>query len=79
MHPERDDAAYQLRREEVGELRGKRCNAGREVAAFVVCDAAGVDHSLDIRVTVVWIGGETGAGAQDSNATIAELPNKHAS
>ena len=56
MHPERDDAAYQLRREEVGELRGKRCNAGREVAAFVVCDAAGVDHSLDIRVTVVWIG-----------------------
>ncbi len=52
VHPERDDAPYQLRREEVGELRGKRCNAGREVAAFVVCDAAGVDDALQVRSDV---------------------------
>ena len=52
MHPERDDAADQLRRQEVGELRGKRCNAGREVGALVVCDAARVDHALQVELAI---------------------------
>ena len=62
MHPERDDAAYQLRREEVGELRGKRCNAGREVVAPVVCPTARVDNSFEIRLVCL---GNFGAGAYE--------------
>ena len=46
----RDDAADQLRREEVGELRGEGRGEGGEVGALVILQASRRAHFLQVSV-----------------------------
>ena len=64
-----DDAADQLRREEMGEFRGKGRGEGVEVVALVLSDAARRDHFPDVRV--VRLRGEGGAGAEEDREEAA--------
>ena len=54
-----DDAADDLRREEVDEFRGERFGEGIEVVAMVAAETARHHHFLDVRV--VRFCGERGA------------------
>ena len=62
-----DDAADQLRREEVGELRGEGRGEGVEVGALVILQASRRDHFLQVNGGCL-CGTRVGARAEENRA-----------